>query len=463
MDIFSPDEPKSKPDFRSDIAPLADRMRPQTFDEFVGQDKIVGPGTPLRKAIESDNVTSMIFWGPPGTGKTTLAELIARSTRGQFVPFSAVSSGIKEVKEIISKAGNYYQLSGRRTYIFIDEIHRFNKAQQDAFLPYVEKGDIILIGATTENPSFEVISALMSRMRVYVLERLSEEAVKAIVRRTLSDTERGLGKMNLSLAEGALEYIGAAADGDARRGLTLLEATASYLGAEKVITVKDLQEVHQKGMALYDKDGEEHYNLISALHKSLRGGDPDASLYWLARMLDGGEHPLYIVRRLVRFASEDVGLADSYALTLALSARDAYHFLGSPEGELAIAQLVIYLACAPKSNAAYTAFDKAVEDAKEKGSLPVPLHIRNAPTSLMKALDYGKGYKYPHEYEDGLTDQQYFPDELAGTEYYHPKEAGREAKLAEYLRKYKEYRKKLMEQSKSDEQDSQGGKPKREA
>jgi putative ATPase len=449
MDFFSPDKPKSKADFRSDIAPLADRMRPQTFDEFVGQDKIVGPGTPLRKAIESDNVSSMIFWGPPGTGKTTLAELIARSTRGQFIPFSAVSSGIKEVKEIISKAGNYYQLSGRRTYIFIDEIHRFNKAQQDAFLPYVEKGDIILIGATTENPSFEVISALMSRMRVYVLERLSEEAIKTIVGHALKDNERGLGKMNLSLAEGALEYIGAAADGDARRGLTLLEATASFLGAGKVVTVKDLQEVHQKGMALYDKDGEEHYNLISALHKSLRGGDPDASLYWLARMLDGGEHPLYIVRRLIRFASEDIGLADPYALTLAINARDAYHFLGSPEGELAIAQLVIYLACAPKSNSAYIAFDKALEDAKEKGSLPVPLHIRNAPTSLMKALDYGKGYKYPHEYEDALTDQQYFPDELAGTEYYHPKEVGREAKLAEYLKRYREYRKKVTKETSS--------------
>ncbi len=442
------DKPEIKPDFRSDIAPLADRMRPQTFDEFVGQDKIVGPGTPLRKAIESDSVSSMIFWGPPGTGKTTLAELIARSTRGQFIPFSAVSSGIKEVKQIISKAGNYYQLSGRRTYIFIDEIHRFNKAQQDAFLPYVEKGDIILIGATTENPSFEVISALMSRMRVYVLERLSEEAIKTIVGHALKDNERGLGKMNLSLAEGALEYIGAAADGDARRGLTLLEATASFLGAEKVITIKDLQEVHQKGMAVYDKDGEEHYNLISALHKSLRGGDPDASLYWLARMLDGGEHPLYIVRRLVRFASEDIGLADPYALTLAISARDAYHFLGSPEGELAIAQLVIYLACAPKSNATYTAFGKAQEDGQKKGSLPVPLHIRNAPTSLMKTLDYGKGYKYPHEFEDALTDQQYFPDELAGTEYYHPKEAGREAKLAEYLKKYKEYRKKLIGKTK---------------
>jgi len=448
MDFFNTDKSDSKEYSRSDLKPLADRMRPQTFDEFVGQDKIVGPGTPLRKAIESDNVASMIFWGPPGSGKTTLAALIAKSTKGQFVPFSAVSSSIKEVKQIISKAGNYYQLSGRRTYVFIDEIHRFNKAQQDAFLPYVEKGDIILIGATTENPSFEVISALLSRLKVYVLERLSEEAIKRIVSRALSDTEWGLGKMSLSLAEGALEFIAAAADGDARRGLSLLEATASYLGAGKVITVKDLQEVHQKGMALYDKDGEEHYNLISALHKSLRGGDPDASLYWLARMLDGGDDPLYIVRRLVRFASEDVGLADPYALTLAVSARDAYHFLGSPEGELAIAQLVIYLACAPKSNAAYTAFEKAQADADKKGSLPVPLHIRNAPTSLMKALDYGKGYKYPHEYEDALTDQQYFPDELAGTEYYHPKEAGREAKLVEYLKKYKEYRKKLVQQPK---------------
>ncbi len=442
MDIFDNGRAESSQPTRAEIAPLADRMRPQNFDEFVGQDKIVGAGTPLRKAIESDNVTSMIFWGPPGTGKTTLAELIAHSTRGQFVPFSAVSAGIKEVKQIISKAGNYYQLSGRRTYIFIDEIHRFNKAQQDAFLPYVEKGDIILIGATTENPSFEVISALMSRMRVYVLERLSESAIGSIVKRTLSDNERGLGRMKLTLGEGALDFIGTAADGDARRGLTLLEATASFLGEGATITVADLRQVHQKGLGVYDKDGEEHYNIISALHKSLRGGDPDASLYWLARMLDGGEDPLYIVRRLVRFASEDVGLADSYALTLAISTRDAYHFLGSPEGELAIAQLVIYLACAPKSNAAYVAFDRAMKDVTTKGSLPVPLHIRNAPTSLMKALDYGKGYKYAHEYEDALTDQEHFPDELAGTEYYHPKNAGRETKLAEYLKKYREYRKK---------------------
>ncbi|MFQ6007777.1 MAG: replication-associated recombination protein A [Candidatus Zixiibacteriota bacterium] len=447
MDFFETSKPEAKEHSRSDIQPLADRMRPQTFDEFVGQDKIVGPGTPLRKAIETDRVSSLIFWGPPGSGKTTLAALIAKSTKGQFVPFSAVTSGIKEIKEVISKAGNYYQLTGRRTYVFIDEIHRFNKAQQDAFLPYVEKGDIILIGATTENPSFEVISPLMSRVRVYVLERLSDEALKTIVVRSLKNRERGLGKMNLTLGKGALEFIAAAADGDGRRGLTLLEATASFLGPDSTITVEHLKEVHQKGALLYDKAGEEHYNLISALHKSLRGGDPDASLYWLARMLDAGEDPLYIVRRLVRYASEDVGLADPYALTLALNARDAYHFLGTPEGELAIAQAVIYMACAPKSNAAYVAFGKAQKDATEKGSLPVPLHIRNAPTRLMEALGYGKGYQYPHEYEDALTDQQYFPDQLAGTEYYHPKEVGREAKLAEYLKKYKEYRKKLTQQS----------------
>ncbi|HWR82355.1 MAG TPA: replication-associated recombination protein A [Candidatus Deferrimicrobium sp.] len=448
MDFFTTDSAEDKAQAQTGLAPLADRMRPRTLDEFVGQDKIVGTGTALRKAIETDTVSSMIFWGPPGSGKTTLARLIAGFTRGQFIPFSAVSSGIKEVKEVISKAGHYYQLTGRRTYIFVDEIHRFNKAQQDAFLPYVEKGDIILIGATTENPSFEVISALMSRVRVYVLQRLSTEALKIIVQRCLEDSDRGLGKMNLRLEEQALEFLVAAADGDARRALTLLEATATYLGSDKLITVSNLTEVHQKSVALYDKAGDEHFNLISALHKSLRGGDPDASLYWLARMLDGGDDPMYLARRLVRFAAEDVGLADPYALTLAISARDAYHFLGSPEGELALAELVIYLACAPKSNATYVAFEKAQADAAQKGSLPVPLHIRNAPTALMKALDYAKGYKYPHEYEEALTDQQYFPDELKGTEYYHPKEAGQETKLAEYMRKYKEYRAKVMQRTK---------------
>ncbi|MCK4462052.1 MAG: replication-associated recombination protein A, partial [candidate division Zixibacteria bacterium] len=310
-------------------------------------------------------------------------------------------------------------------------------------LPYVETGDIVLIGATTENPSFEVNSALLSRMRVYVLERLSPADVRVLLERALSDTERGLGGLNVSIEDTGLDFIAAAADGDARRGLSLMEAAAAFVGPEKQITSENLKQVHQKGLALYDKAGEEHYNLISALHKTIRGGDPDASLYWLARMLDGGEDPMYIIRRLVRFASEDIGLADPYALTLTLNARDAYHFLGSPEGELAIAQAVIYMACAPKSNSVYTAFKAAQVDAAEKGSLPVPLDLRNAPTSLMKDIGYGNGYQYAHNYDDGITDQEYFPSELVGAEYYHPTPTGREQRLSEYLKRYKEYRKKL--------------------
>jgi len=437
VDFFENEKPKEK---RPSVAPLADRMRPRTLEEFVGQRKIVGEGTPLRKAIEEDRVPSIIFWGPPGSGKTTLARLIAVHTKGQFVPYSAVTSGIKEIKTVISKAGDYYKLSGRRTYVFVDEIHRFNKAQQDAFLPYVERGDIILIGATTENPSFEVISALLSRMRVYVLERLSEADVRVLVERALVDREQGLAAMNLKVEPSALDFMAAAADGDARRGLSLLEAAASHVGNAGAITFEITRQIHQKGTLVYDKAGEEHYNIISALHKSLRGGDPDASLYWLARMLESGEDPLYIVRRLIRFSVEDIGLADPYALTLALNARDTYHFLGSPEGELAIAELVIYMACAPKSNSVYVAYEKAMDDAREKGSLPVPLWIRNAPTGLMKELGYGKGYKYAHDYEGALVDQEYFPEELAGREYYHPKGVGREERLAEYLKKFKEFR-----------------------
>ena len=425
------------------VQPLADRMRPQNFDEFVGQSKVVGPGTPLRQAIEQDKVGSLIFWGPPGSGKTTLARLIARQTKGQFMPFSAVTSSIKQVKEVLTKAADYRKLTGRRTYVFIDEIHRFNKAQQDAFLPYVESGDIVLIGATTENPSFEVISALLSRMRVYVLQRLEENELESVVQRALSDHERGLGGMNMSLGPQAVSFVVRAADGDARRALTLLEATAEYVGTGHEITVEALAAVHQRGAALYDKAGEEHYNLISALHKTIRGGDPDAALYWLARMLDAGEDPLYIVRRLIRFATEDIGLADPYALTLALNARDTYHFLGSPEGELAIAMSVIYMACAPKSNASYIAFEQAMGDARDRGSLPVPLWIRNAPTALMKALDYGKGYQYAHDYEDAITDQEYMPEELAGREYYHPKGVGREERIVAYLQKYHAYRQRL--------------------
>jgi len=442
MDMFERESPPSEEAVRR-ASPLADRMRPRTVDEFVGQARIFGAGTPLRQAVENDQVGSMILWGPPGSGKTTLAQLIARTTRGQFVPFSAVTSGIKEVKEVISKAGSYFKLSGRRTYIFIDEIHRFNKAQQDAFLPYVESGDIVLIGATTENPSFEVNSALLSRMRVYVLDRLGSSDIKTLLERALADTERGLGKVSPTIDDSGLEFIAAAADGDARRGLSLLEAAVAFVNEGEPITIECLKRVHQKGLALYDKAGEEHYNLISALHKTIRGGDPDASLYWLARMLDGGEDPMYIIRRLVRFASEDIGLADPYALTLTLNARDAYHFLGSPEGELAIAQAVIYMACAPKSNAAYLAFKAAQADAAEKGSLPVPLGLRNAPTSLMKEIGYGDGYRYAHDYEDAITDQEYFPPELAGAEYYRPTSAGREQRLHEYLDRYKEYRKKL--------------------
>ena len=445
MDFFEPDKSDNIHSESRNIRPLADRMRPRSFEEFVGQEKVVGKSTALRKAIEEDKVGSLLFWGPPGTGKTTLAELIASSTKGQFIPFSAVSAGIKEIKEVISKAGHYYQLSGRRTYIFIDEIHRFNKAQQDAFLPYVEKGDIVLIGATTENPSFEVNSALLSRMRVYVLTRLSEAEIISLITRAISDKERGLGHMNLAPAKGSVEFIATAADGDARRGLTLLELTAEFVGEGGTITVDILRQVNQRTVLVYDKAGEEHYNIISALHKTIRGGDPDGALYWLARMLASGEDPMYVIRRLIRFASEDIGLADSYALTLTMNARDAYHFLGSPEGELAIAQAVLYMACAPKSNAAYKAFEQAKKDVSEHGSLPVPLWIRNAPTSLMKSLDYGKGYKYAHDFADHITDQEYFPEELAGTEYYRPTDSGREAKLSEYLTKYKALRKQLRE------------------
>jgi len=450
VDFFEKDNTGEE---RALIAPLADRMRPRSFDEFVGQQKIIGEGTPLRKAIEEDSVFSVIFWGPPGSGKTTLAQLIAKTTKGEFIPFSAVTSGIKEVKVVLSKAGNYYKMSGRRTYVFIDEIHRFNKAQQDAFLPYVEKGDVILIGATTENPSFEVINALLSRMRVYVLERLTKAEIASVINRALDDGEVGLGEFGLSLNNDALELICASADGDARRGLSLLEGTAAFVGEGGVITADAVRQVSLKTALQYDKDGEEHYNLISALHKTIRGGDPDASLYWLARMLEGGQDPRYIIRRLVRFATEDIGLADPYALTLALNARDTYQFLGSPEGELAIAELVVYMACAPKSNSVYLAFDKAMEDAAKRGSLPVPLWIRNAPTGLMKALDYGKDYKYAHDYKDGLTDQEYFPEELAGREYYRPTESGKEVRLAEYLKKYREFRRKVKQASPSTEKE----------
>lgn len=430
-------------------APLAERMRPQTVDEYVGQEKIMALGAPLRRAIESDTVGSIVFWGPPGSGKTTLARLIARATKGHFVSFSAVTTSIKDVKAILVKAGDYRRLSGQKTYIFIDEIHRFNKAQQDAFLPYVESGDIVLLGATTENPSFEINSALLSRCRVYTLERLTETELGQIVKQALETPERGYSDLQITIEEDAENFLLASADGDARRALGLLEAAvidAQTESAEGVISIDlpQLEAIRQKGALLYDKSGEEHYNITSALHKTIRGGDPDAALYWLARMLNGGENPLYILRRLIRFASEDIGLADPNALLLAIAAREGFQMLGPPEGELAIAELVIYLACAPKSNSAYSAWRAAQKLAADSGSLPVPLDIRNAPTGLMKSLGYGKEYKYAHEYADGLTDQQYLPKGLEGKQLYHPKPVGREAKTAEYLKWYRAERQKIM-------------------
>ncbi len=457
MSLFAPQtdaEIRTGADAPLTQSPLAERMRPREVSAFVGQGKIMGPDGPLRRAIESDTVGSIIFWGPPGSGKTTLVRLIARATSGQFVSFSAVVASIKEVKALLADSGKYRRATGKKTYVFIDEIHRFNKAQQDAFLPYVESGDIVLLGATTENPSFEINSALLSRCRVYTLERLSAEDLKAIVQQALEDSQNGLGDLPIRLPADALEFLVSAADGDARRALGLLEVTVLDAQAnakdesEIVVTLERLQGVHQKNISMYDKAGEEHYNIISALHKTIRGGDPDAALYWLARMISGGEPPMYILRRLIRFASEDIGLADPNALLLAIAARDSFHMLGSPEGELAIAELVIYLACAPKSNSAYTAWKAALKLAQSSGSLPAPLDIRNAPTKLMKGLGYGKDYKYAHEFADGITDQEYFPEELAGNVLYHPKTSGREEKIADYVNRYRQKRAELMKAKK---------------
>src|SRR5271157_1966395 len=379
-------------------APLAERMRPHTLDELLGQEHLVGPGKPLRVQIERDDPGSMIFWGPPGVGKTTLAKIIAETTRASFIEFSAVLSGIKEIKQVMATAA---QAAGyhSRTILFVDEIHRFNKAQQDAFLPYVERGAIRLIGATTENPSFEIISALLSRCRVYVLNPLSEPEVASLLRRALADEERGLGKLRLEASEELLRKIAAYSSGDARSAYNVLEVAAQVAvsqsqGGTPVLTDQIVHDALQKRVLLYDKSGEEHYNLISALHKSVRNSDVDATLYWLGRMLEAGEDPLYIARRMIRMASEDIGLAAPEALNLTLAARDAMHFLGSPEGDLALAQAVAYLALAPKSNAIYTAYGEVLADIESQPAAPVPLHLRNAPTGLMKSLDYGKGYKY---------------------------------------------------------------------
>jgi len=434
-------------------APLADRVRPRTLDELEGQEALVGPGSILRRAIEADEMKSIILWGPPGTGKTTLAWIIARHTQARFVPFSAVLSGVKEIKEVMAAAEAHRAATGRRTILFVDEIHRFNKAQQDAFLPYVERGDIVLIGATTENPSFEVISALLSRSKVYVLKSLGEEAIARILRRALED-ERGLAGAGVGAPDEALAEIARHAQGDARFALNTLELAATAVrGGEgpKEITREIVAEALQRTALYYDKAGEEHFNIISALHKSMRSSDPDATVYWLARMIEGGEDPLYVARRIVRFASEDVGNADPRALSVAVAAKEAFHFLGLPEGALAIAQAAVYCATAPKSDSVYRAYGEAVDDIRAGKIGPVPHNIRNAPTGLMKELGYGKGYQHAHDYEAGVTDMQCLPDALRGRRYYRPSDSGYEKTIRQLMDYRDELRRKRGAVAKPDE------------
>jgi putative ATPase len=422
-------------------APLAERMRPRTLDEFVGQQHLLGPGKPLRLQIERDDSASLIFWGPPGVGKTTLAKIIAQATSASFIEFSAVLAGIKEIKQVMADAEKASQF-GSRTILFIDEIHRFNKAQQDAFLPYVERGAIRLIGATTENPSFEINAALLSRCRVYTLQALSQEDIIALLRRALADSERGLGALNLSADDGALEAIASYSSGDARNALNAIEVAAKLAQSrgESTITTTLAAEALQQRVLLYDKKGEQHYDLISALHKSVRNSDADASLYWLGRMLAAGEDAMYVARRVVRMAVEDIGLAAPEALNLCLSARDAMHFLGSPEGDLALAEAVVYLALAPKSNALYTAYGEVLADIETKPAEPVPLYLRNAPTKLMKELDYGKGYQYAHDVEGKVANMECLPESLAGRRYYQPTNEGREKLLAQRMEEIRRIR-----------------------
>ena len=425
-------------------APLAERMRPRTFDEFVGQEDLLAPGKPLREAIERDLLQSIILWGPPGTGKTTLARIIADTTKARFVSFSAVLAGIKEIREVMTEAERIRRTTGRRTIVFIDEIHRFNKAQQDAFLPRVEAGDIVLIGATTENPSFEVNAALLSRSKVFVLRGLTVDEIAGILTRALHDADRGLGREAVSVDDGALQAIALYANGDARSALNLLElsvAAAPAVDGSRRVDKARVEQAIQRRALLYDKSGEEHYNIISALHKSMRNSDPDAAVYWLARMVEAGEDPLYIARRLIRFASEDIGNADPQALTVAVAAKDAVHFIGMPEGNTALAQAAIYLATAPKSNAVYEAYNRAAEDANRDVAAPVPLHLRNAPTKLMKDLEYGKGYQYAHNEADAVTDMSCLPPELAGRKYYEPTERGFEKEIKRRLDGWTEIKK----------------------
>ncbi len=458
MDIFDYHAQKA-----SDAArPLAERMRPRDLDEFVGQRHVVAEGGILRTAIEQDRIFSMIFWGPPGCGKTTLARIMASATRSFFVHFSAVLSGVKEIRGVIAEAHNQQKLYRKRTILFVDEIHRFNKSQQDAFLHHVESGLITLIGATTENPSFEVISPLLSRCRVITLKMLTAEDIAAIVDHAIKDCERGLGDLRLAFEEDALSHLIRIADGDARMALNSLEVVAalcenktgpSEKDQQLIISVADLERALEKKALTYDKSGEEHYNVISAFHKSLRGSDPDAALYWLERMLAAGEDPLYIARRMVRFASEDIGNADPPALTLAMSAMQAFQFLGHPEGELALAQAAVYLATAPKSNSIYSAYGKVQAAVREAGSLPVPLHIRNAPTRLMKDLGYGKNYKYAHNYKDAFVVQDYLPEDLKDRLFYTPTARGYEKIVKQRLDKWRKLQNSRQKASRKDQSD----------
>jgi len=426
-------------------APLAARMRPQNFDEFVGQEHLVGKERALRKSIETDQLPSMILWGPPGSGKTTLAHIIANVTKSHFTPISAVSAGVADLRRVVDEARERRGMHQQRTILFIDEIHRFNKSQQDAILPYAEDGTITLIGATTENPSFEVISPLLSRCRVFTLNPLSDEQVRLLVERALKDRERGLGNLKIELAEDALKFLVVMANGDVRVALNALEMAAFAVPPDaegkRNINLSTIEDVIQHRALLYDKSGEEHYNLISALHKSLRGSDPDAALYWLGRMLEAGEDPLYIVRRLVRFASEDVGMADPQALVVSVAAQQAVHFVGMPEGNLALAEAVVYLATAPKSNSVYAAYSKVQQDVQQTRNEPVPLHLRNPVTQLMKKEGYGKGYKYAHDYAGHFVPQQNLPDALKNKRYYIPSDQGQEKKIDERLKEWRKDKK----------------------